>query len=158
MTYRMLLTLAAVVAVPASAQDVRSGSLTVTSPWSRATAPRATVGAGFLTIRNGDAQADRLVSVTSPRAERVEIHAMSMKNGVMRMRPLANGVTVPPQRATTLAPGGNHLMLMGLKAPLKAGERVPVTLRFARAGLVTTQLVVGSAGAAAPMGSHEGHH
>jgi copper(I)-binding protein len=158
MTHSILLVLAAVVAVPASAQDARSGSVTVSDPWSRATAPRATVGAGFLTIRNGGAQADRLVSVASPRAERVEIHAMSMKNGVMRMRPLANGVIVPSQRATTLAPGGNHLMLMGLKAPLKAGERVPVTLRFARAGTVTTQLVVGGAGGAGPSGSHQGHH
>ncbi len=158
MAYRFALALVATLAVPASAQPARSGSISVTQPWSRATAPRATIGAGFLTIRNNGAQADRLLSATSPRAERVEIHTMSMRNGVMRMRPLAHGVVIPAYRVTRLAPGGNHLMLMGLKEPFREGQRVPVTLRFAKAGAVKTQLVVGGAGSAAPSRSHEGHH
>lgn len=145
--------LAATVLTPAAAKDVRKGNLTVTNAWSRATAPRATVGAGFLTIRNAGAQADRLVSATSPRAQRVEIHTMSMDGGVMRMRPLPDGLDVPASGEATLAPGGNHIMLIGLTSPLKAGERVPATLRFARAGTVRVTFVVGAAGA-----DHGGHH
>ncbi len=157
MTYRIALALVATLAAPALAQDVRKGSLTISQPWSRATSPRATVGAGFLTIRNAGARGDRLISATSPRAERVEIHTMSMDGGVMRMRQLVDGLAVPAGGTATLAPSGNHIMLIGLKSPLKAGERVPATLRFARAGTVTVQFAIGGAGDAAPAGQNRGH-
>lgn len=157
MTYRIALALVATLATPALAQDVRKGSLTISQPWSRATSPRATVGAGFLTIRNAGARGDRLISATSPRAERVEIHTMSMDGGVMRMRQLVDGLALPAGGTATLAPSGNHIMLIGLKSPLKAGERVPATLRFARAGTVTVQFVIGGAGDAAPAGQDGGH-
>ena len=158
MTYRNALALVAALAAPAFAQDARKGPITVSQPWSRATAPRATVGAGFLTIRNTGLQADRLISASSPRAATVEIHTMSLEDGIMRMRPLTNGVEVPAGGKATLAPGGNHIMLIGLKSPLKAGERVPATLRFARAGTVKVQFAVGGAGDAAPGDEHGGHH
>jgi copper(I)-binding protein len=160
MIHHNVLALVAMLAAPASAsaQDIRKGAITVSRPWSRATAPRATIGAGFLAIRSSAAQPDRLVGATSPRAERVEIHTMSLENGVMRMRPLANGVAVPPRGQTILAPGGIHLMLIGLKAPLKRGERIPATLRFARAGAVTIHFTVAGAGAAAPVGAHGRNH
>ncbi|MBD8735378.1 copper chaperone PCu(A)C [Sphingomonas sp. CFBP 13706] len=157
MTYRIALALVATLATPALAQDVRKGSLTISQPWSRATSPRATVGAGFLTIRNAGAQADRLISATSPRAERVEIHTMSMDGGVMRMRQLVDGLVVPAGGDATLAPSGNHIMLIGLKSPLKAGERIPATLRFARAGTVTVQFATGGAGDSAPAAQRGGH-
>jgi len=157
MTYRIVLALFATLAAPALAQDVRKGSLTISQPWSRATSPRATVGAGFLTIRNAGARGDRLISATSPRAERVEIHTMSMDGGVMRMRQLVGGLAVSAGSTATLAPSGNHIMLIGLKSPLKAGERVPATLRFARAGTVTVQFAIGGAGDAAPAGQNGGH-
>ncbi|MBD8620828.1 copper chaperone PCu(A)C [Sphingomonas sp. CFBP 13728] len=157
MTYRIALALVATLAAPALAQDVRKGSLTISQPWSRATSPRATVGAGFLTIRNAGARGDRLISATSPRAERVEIHTMSMDGGVMRMRQLVDGLAVPAGGTATLAPSGNHIMLIGLKSPLKAGERVPATLRFARAGTVTVQFVIGGAGDSAPAAQRGGH-
>jgi periplasmic copper chaperone A len=122
-------------------------TIEVSNGWSRATAPRAPVGAGYLTIRNRSRLADRLVSVTSPRATRVEIHTMSTTGGVMRMRPLPGGVAIPPGGTVTLASGGSHLMLIGLTKPLVVGERVPVTLRFARGGKVTTLLHVSPVGA-----------
>ncbi|WP_028057049.1 copper chaperone PCu(A)C [Sphingomonas phyllosphaerae] len=150
MTYRIALALIATLAAPAFAENVRKGSVTVSQPWSRATAPRAAVGAGFLTVRNTGSQPDRLLSAASPRAERVEIHTMTLEDGVMRMRPLPDGIVLPAGGEATLAPGGDHIMLIGLKAPLKAGERVPATLRFARAGLVRVQFAVGGAGDAAP--------
>lgn len=158
MTYRIALALAATLVAPAVAQDVRKGPITVSQSWSRATSPRATVGAGFLTIRNDAAQDDRLLSATSPRAARVEIHTMSMEGGVMRMRPLPDGIAVPAGGKATLSPGGNHIMLIGLKSPLKPGERVPATLRFARAGTVKVAFVVGGAGDAAPSGGHGAQH
>ncbi len=153
MTYRIALALVAALAAPVAARDTRKGTLRIIAPWSRATAPRAEVGAGYLTIRNTGRTADRLLSATSPRAARVEIHTMSLDGGVMRMRPLPDGLEIPAAGEAQLAPGGHHLMLLGLKAPLKAGERVPATLRFARAGTVKVNLLVGAAGA-----DHGGHH
>ncbi|MDV3456871.1 copper chaperone PCu(A)C [Sphingomonas sp. HF-S4] len=138
---------------PAAAQQARKGTILISQAWSRATAPRAQVGAGFLTIRNTDARPDRLLSASSPRAAKVEIHTMSMDGGVMRMRPLPDGLEIPARSVATLAPGGNHLMLIGLKAPLKQGDLVPATLRFARAGTIQVQLAVAAPGAPAPSGS-----
>ncbi len=156
MTYRIALALVAALTAPAFARDVRKGSITVSQSWSRATSPRATVGAGFLTIRNSGAQADRLLSATSPRAARVEIHTMSMEGGVMRMRLLVDGIAIPAGGTATLSPGGNHIMLIGLKTPLKAGERVAATLRFARTGIVTVHFAIGGPGDAAPVAQHGG--
>lgn len=158
MTYRVALALVAALAMPAFAQDARKGSITAADGWSRATAPRASVGAGYLTIRNAGPLPDRLIAVSSPRAAKVEIHTMSLDDGIMRMRPLANGLEVPAGGETSLAPGGNHIMLIGLKGPLKEGERVPATLRFARAGTITVRFTVGPAGAAGPDAGHGGHH
>jgi periplasmic copper chaperone A len=148
----------AITHTPATAQQAGKGTILVSQAWSRATAPRAQVGAGFLIIRNTGAGPDRLLSANSPRAAKVEIHTMSMKGGVMRMRPLPGGLDIPARSVATLAPGGNHLMLIGLKAPLKQGERVPATLRFAKAGSVQVQLTVAAAGAPAPAPSGNGGH
>ena len=83
---------------------------------------------------------------------------MSLDNGIMRMRPLPNGLEVSAGGEASLAPGGNHIMLIGLKAPLKEGDRVPATLRFARAGTLTIHFKVGAAGAAVPEAGHGGHN
>lgn len=154
----LMLGLVAGVTTPAIAQEARKGAITVSEAWSRATSPRAEVGAGFLTIRNAGRTEDRLVAATSPRAARVEIHTMALEDGIMRMRPLPNGLAIAARGEAKLAPGGDHIMLIGLKAPLKQGERVPVTLRFARAGTVRTAFVVAAPGAAAPAGAQGGHH
>ncbi|SOB87682.1 hypothetical protein SAMN06297144_2818 [Sphingomonas guangdongensis] len=139
-----LIAVALTAALPATAQ------LRVSNGWSRATAPRAATGAGYATIRNEGRRADRLVGVTSPRAARVEIHSMSMAGGVMRMRQITGGIAIPSGGTVRLAPGGNHLMLVGLKAPLAVGERVPVTFRFQEARPVTVMLRVLAAGASGP--------
>lgn len=157
MTYRVALALVATLAAPAFAQDARKGSITAATPWSRATSPRASVGAGYLTIRNSGAQPDRLISATSPRAAKVEIHTMSLDDGIMRMRQLPDGLEVPAGGEASLAPGGNHIMLIGLKAPLKEGERIPATLRFARAGTLNVHFTVVAAGASVPDAGHGGH-
>lgn len=121
------------------------GPLRIEAPWTRA-ALEGRQGAGFMTIRNTGTAADRLVSASSPVAVRVELHTHLRDGDVMRMRPVQD-IPVPAGGSATLAPGGLHLMFMGLNRALVAGETIPVTLRFAEAGEVTVQLRVQAAGA-----------
>jgi copper(I)-binding protein len=157
-------------AVPVGAHDYTLGDLKIGHPWSRATPPSARVGAGYLSIANGGRAPDRLVSATSPAAGRVEIHEMKMDAGVMRMRELAQGLGVPAGETVALRPGGYHLMLMDLRAPLREGVPVPVTLVFERAGRIEVELKIEAptarqsghgehgAGHAPPGGSHKHGH
>lgn len=126
----------------ASAAPKSAAPLHLSQAWSRATPPAAATGAGYLTISNTGKSADRLIGGSTSVAAKLEIHEMSMTGGVMRMRPVAGGLAIGPGQSVTLKPGGYHLMLIGLKRPLKAGERVPVTLTFERAGAVRIELDV----------------
>jgi copper(I)-binding protein len=123
----------------------------IQEPWSRATPPGAKVAVGYMTIRNRSAVPDRLLGGSSPLAARVEAHTMEMKGDVMRMRE-AKGFEVPANGSFELKPNGAHLMLVDIKRPLKEGERVPLTLKFEKAGEVKTELSVQSMGAAKPHG------
>ncbi len=114
--------------------------------------PGARTAAIYLTVENRGAVADRLVGARSPRGA-VEIHAMRMDGGVMRMRATAD-VPVAAHGRVALAPGGLHLMLVDPVPPLKAGERVPLTLTFERAGSVDVQVRVDPFQATPPHGSH----
>lgn len=129
-------------AAPVLAHDFTLGSLEIAHPWTRQTAPGQSNGGGFLVVTNKGRAADRLVGVASPAAGKVELHTMSMDGGVMRMRPVTGGLPIPAGGTLTLAPGGYHVMLIGLKAPLTLGAMVPLTLRFERAGAITVQLKV----------------
>ena len=135
---------------PVSAHDYKLGSLEIATPWTRATPATAKSGGGFMTITNKGTTADRLIAARSPASLKVEVHEMKMDDGVMKMRELAGGVPIEPGKRSMLAPGGNHLMLMGLKAPLKEGEKVPVTLTFEKAGKVDVALDVMGIGAQSP--------
>jgi len=118
----------------------------VENAWSRATPGAAKVAAGYMTLRNKGAAADRLVSASSPAAERVETHVHVKDGEVMRMREVS-GYEIPAKGSFELKPGGAHLMLMNIKAPFKDGDRVPLTLKFERGGEVKVELIVGKAGA-----------
>jgi hypothetical protein len=83
----------------------------------------------------------------------VEIHEMTMEKDVMRMREV-KGVDVPAKKSVELKPGGYHLMLIELKAPLKPGDKVPVTLRFEKAGEVKAELAVGAMASSGPAMKH----
>jgi copper(I)-binding protein len=122
----------------------------ITQAWSRATPNGAKVAGGYLTIANKGAKPDRLLSGWSDFARKLEIHEMALHDGVMTMRPIEAGVTVEPGRSVTFAPGGYHLMFIELNAPLKQGERVPVTLQFEHAGAIKTLFEVQGLGAQAP--------
>ncbi len=135
---------------PALANDYKVAALEVAHPWARATPPSAPAGGGFLTITNTGSTPDRLVSARSPVANLVQVHEMKMDGSVMRMREVENGLEIPAGKSVTLAPGGYHLMMMGLKAPLKQGTQVPVTLVFEKAGPLDVELNVEGLGATQP--------
>ena len=147
-----------VAALPAAAHEFKAGKLEIDHPWSRATPPGAKVAAGYVTIRNG-AAADRLVSATAEIAGRTEIHEMAVKDGVMTMRQLENGVAVPAAGEAKLAPGGLHLMFMDLKRQPKQGESFSGTLVFENAGEVKVEFAVEAIGATTPAdhGTDKGH-
>jgi copper(I)-binding protein len=146
---KRLLLLLFFISTPALAQ------LQIEKPWARATPPSAKVAGGYMTIRNAGA-ADKLVSASSPAAARVELHVHINDNGVMRMREVP-GYEVPAKGAFELKPGGAHLMFMDLKQPFKEGDKVPVKLKFEKAGEVSAEFQVGGmGGASAPM-QHNKH-
>ena len=138
-----------------------SGAISIEKPFSRATPGGSKVGAGYMTITNNGNAADRLVSASSPAAGKVEIHEMTMQGGVMKMREIPGGLPIEAGKTTSLAPGGYHLMLMELKAPLKKGDKVPVTLTFEKAGKVDVTLdvqAIGGQPSGTPMPSGDAGH
>jgi len=134
--------------LPAAAHDYRIGALEIEHPWTRATAPTAKSGGGFLTITNKGTTPDRLIAARSPVSLKVEVHEMKMDGSVMRMREVEGGIEIPPGKTVTLKPGGYHIMFMELKAPLAQGGKVPVTLVFEKAGSIDVELKTEAAGAA----------
>lgn len=152
-----LAALAAAAALPAAAHDYQAGDLHIAHPWARPTVTGQKAGGAFLSIENRGKAADKLLSARSDIADSTELHSMTMDGNVMRMRrvpelPLAAGQTLE------LKPGGYHIMFMGLKVPLKAGDSVPMTLRFERAGEVKVDVKVEMPAAPEkPAAGHGGH-
>jgi copper(I)-binding protein len=149
----MTLTAAAAFSM-ARGDDVRHGDIVVTSAWARATPPGVSVGAAYVALRNDGPLDDRLISAASPAAETVTLHHTAEENGAATMRPLAD-TTIPAGGVLEMEPGGPHLMLMDLSAPMKEGTSVPVTLVFEKAGTITVPLDVAPIGAEKPTASHE---
>lgn len=151
---RAALVAAIFVVTPAFAHNgvVHLGAINISLPFTRATLPNAPVGGGFLSIENEGPEADRLVSASSPAAAEVQLHEMAMQGDVMKMRQLVDGIVLPPGQTVVLAPGGFHLMFMGLKQAFVEGETVPVTLVFEKAGTVEIALPVLDTAAAAAHG------
>jgi periplasmic copper chaperone A len=117
----------------------QQGGIRVDNAWSRA-AMQGRTGVVYLTITDSG-EADRLLSIASPVATKAELHESFTEQGVTKMRAVA-GLAVAPGAPVTLAPGGYHIMLMGLKQPLKEGDSFPVTLRFEHAGELSATVVV----------------
>lgn len=155
----LVLTLLAGATLLAAAHEFKLGDLVIDHPWSRATPGGAKVGGGYMTVTNKGSAPDRLIAAATAVADHVEIHEMAMGNNVMTMRKLGNGVAVPPGKTVTFAPGGYHLMLMGLKKPLKEGDRVKATLTFEKAGPIEVTINVEGIGAQhpAPADDHSKH-
>ncbi len=131
---------------PVTAGEYRLGALVIADPWARATPGGARNGAAYVTIRNRGRDADRLIAVSSPAAARAALHTHIMEAGVMKMRRLA-AFEVAAGAVTAMKPGGSHIMLMGLTAPLVQGGSFPLTLTFERAGTLTLEVTVMKTGA-----------
>ncbi|MDP6883165.1 MAG: copper chaperone PCu(A)C [Rhodospirillales bacterium] len=149
----MILVAAMGAAFPAAADDTPLGALTIGDAWSRASAGPAKAGAAYVTITNNGAEADRLVGAATPVAKKAAVHTHLMRDGVMKMRPV-EAVEVNPGEPTVFMPGGLHVMLMGLKAPLVEGDTFPLTLTFERSGTVEVRVRVFGVGAT----RHPMHH
>jgi len=137
-------------ALLAQAHSFKLGDLVIGHPYARATVAGQPTGGAFLSIENHGA-GDRLLSATAEVSKAVELHTMGMEGDVMRMRQV-EAIELPAGKAVALKPGGLHIMLIGLKAPLKEGDHFPLKLRFEKAGEVTVQVNVEAADA-----SHEKH-
>ena len=124
----------------AKAQAESQVQALVQAPWARPTVQGQTVGGGYFRI-DGGATNDRLLGVSAGIAQSVELHTMRMDGDVMRMRQL-NSVEVPARQTVEFKPGGMHVMLIGLKTPLKVGNSFPMTLRFEKAGSVSVDVRV----------------
>lgn len=135
----------------APAAEAQTGRLEIRDAWAAPTPNGVDVAAGYLTVINGAAEADRLVSAESPRAGRVEVHEMIMDGDVMRMR-RAEALVIGAGEQANLEPGGRHLMFYEVAQPFTEGEEIAVRLQFERAGAVDVALPVRRAGA-----GHGGH-
>ena len=167
MTVRPLLLVAAVLsllpgatvlAAPAQARAAASSAAAapvVSDAWIAEAPPGAHHNAAYLSLRNGN-RADTLLAVESPVAEVAELHAMQEAGGLLRMR-REGSLALAPGASVQLAPGGRHIMLINMKRSLRVGEKVPLRLRFRRAGVVSVEAEV------RPLpvdqgADHAGHH
>jgi len=144
------------VSLSALAMDYKAGDLTLSQAWTRATPPKAKAGGGFVEIVNAGSEDDRLVAASSNVATKVELHEMSVTDGVMKMRELENGIAIPAGETVALKPGGLHIMFMGLNQSFEEGTVVPVVLTFEKAGDVAVDLSVAKMGAKSPEGMDHG--
>jgi periplasmic copper chaperone A len=153
------LTLAALLVgfvLPAFAQGTGNTSITVEQPWSRATPKGAKTGAVYMTLDNKSGTADRLTGASSDVADKLQIHEMKVENGVMQMREVPGGLPIPAGGSVVLKPGSYHVMMIGLKKPLTAGENIPLTLTFEKAGNISVTVPVQAMGATQDKGGMGG--
>lgn len=152
--------LAAPLAVFAQEDDAACGVVSLFEGWARATPEGAPTGAAYGLLVNLGGEEDTLIGVTTDAAETVELHEMLMGEGdVMQMRPVEGGFTVAPNTYLELAPGGLHIMLIGLTGPLEAGSTLDLVLEFENAGAVMLTIPVremSATGAGGMMGDDAG--
>ena len=135
----------------AFAGDLSAGTLTLHQAWARASIGSAKAGAAYLTIVNKGDEVDRLLSVETPAAKVAQLHTNLMKDGIMKMRRV-QAVEIASGEPVVLRPGGLHIMLMGLKAPLQEGETFPLVLTFENAGPIEIPVKVEAPTAMEPTG------
>src|SRR5260370_41363555 len=140
----LLLTL--VFSAQAHSQTPGQNTIVVEHPWARATPGGAKTGAVYLTLINDGSIGDRLLSATTTVADKVQFHGISEDNGVSRMREM-HTVEVAPGARVSFNPGGMHIMLLGLKHPLKVGQSFPLTLTFEKTGNEDVSVPIAKVGA-----------
>lgn len=138
---RIVVAVAMFSAGAAFAHDYSVGSITIEHPWSRATVAGIPNGAAYFVLKNDGTVEDRLLSASSPVANKVELHTHLKDGEIMRMRQV-DDIAVPAGGSAALEPGGLHVMMMGLKEPLAQDSSFPLTLVFDKAGSVTVDVTV----------------
>ena len=148
MTMRLLTTAAIAFCMSANAvaNDYRAGSIEISTPWSRATPKGAQTAIGYMTIKNNGTTPDRLTGGSIDVADHFQLHAMTMENGISKMRELSD-IEIKPGQTIEFKPGGSHVMFVNLKRPLSKGEHISGTLVFEHAGKVNVDYSVESIGA-----------
>lgn len=141
---------------PGFADEYKIGELLVEQPWSRELPAGLPGGAAYFTVRNQGSQADRLVAVSSPRAQTSALHVRPTDDAMMSMQH-TEAVDIPAHAEVTFQPGANHVMLTGMEQPLQAGEQFPLTLEFERAGKLEVTVTVKAADALTATDPHSGH-
>jgi uncharacterized protein YcnI len=131
----------------AAARATNAGQLVIEGAWARATPVGAKVGGAYLKVTNTGSTPDRLVGASFAVAEGAEVHEMATADGIMKMRELPNGLEIPPGQSVELKPGSYHLMLTGLREPLREGGVLKGKLAFEKAGTVDVELTIGAMGA-----------
>lgn len=152
---RMLAVMPALVLAAFAATAGEASKVSVAGAWARATPEGAKNGAAYLVLKGGTEAADTLLGGSSPVAGVVEVHTHLEEDGVMKMRRVEK-LAVAPGSTQVFAPGGLHVMLMNLTAPLKEGSSFPLTLKFETAGEITVDVAVAGIGAAGPGGDAAG--
>jgi hypothetical protein len=140
---------AALFPLAVTAHEFKAGNLLIGHPWARATTGQMGTGAAYLTVTNNGQDPDRLVGATSPVATEASLHVHIMEDGAMKMRPV-DGIEIAPGASVALMPGGLHIMLVGLNAPLKEGNSFPLILTFQKAGPVTVSVLIEGVAATHP--------
>lgn len=144
-------------ATPAFAGDAKVGDIVISKAWTRVTPPGAKVAGGFMSITNNGTAADRLIGGTATISERIEVHQMTMTDGVMKMHEVDGGLEIKPGDSVELKPGSYHVMFMGLKESPAQGTPVKGTLKFEKAGEVEISYDVEPLGAKAAEGKGHDH-
>lgn len=124
------------------AQAHSSASLEMDHSWIKAPIPGTMMTGGFISITNNGNKDDHLIAVYSDLAKKVELHAMTMVDGVMRMRAVTGGWTIPAGETLKLESGGKHIMIMGLQKMIKEGDVQMMVLKFKEAGAIKRNFVV----------------
>ncbi len=130
------------IATAAVAQQPAAGTIRIDHAASHSMVPGAKVGDGYLVITNSGSEPDKLVAASSDRARTVQLHQMTMANGIMTMRELKGGLAIPAGQTVTLAPS-YHLMFQDVAKPFKQGETIRALLSFEKAGTITVDFAVG---------------
>lgn len=150
---RFITILAAAFAFGALA-EAADATVTVNDAWVRASAGGN--GAAYATLANAGTADDRLIAVKGDAAASIELHEVIMEGDVMQMRPV-DGIAVPAGGSAELKPGGSHIMLIGLKAPLAEGDHVALTFVFETAGEIALDVPVQAAASTGHEGGHDHH-
>jgi copper(I)-binding protein len=134
----------------AEGTEYRAGKIKIVAPWTRATPESSKVAGGFMTLINTGSEPDRLIAGSTQVSAGLEIHEMHIVNGVAMMRQINPGISLKPGAHVVLKPFAHHLMMMDLKQPLQAGQKIKGTLVFEKAGTVEIDYVVVPMGANGP--------